>query len=80
VPPALEDYNELFVTLTGDNGCGVVKAFANDELAAASTSDLPGVRSPTETPHHQRIMSCAILSAPPVALRRPSCAAAVSYA
>ena len=36
-PPALEDYNELFVTLTGDNGCGVV-TIANDELAAASTS------------------------------------------
>jgi hypothetical protein len=58
-PLALEDYDELFVTLTGDNGSGVVKAFANDELAAFSTSDLAGVRTPTVTPHHTRTMSCA---------------------
>ena len=58
-PLALEDYDELFVKLTGDNGCGVVKAFANDELAAFSTSDLAGVRTPTVTPHHTRTMSCA---------------------
>ena len=56
---ALEDYNELFVTLSGDNGCGVVKAFAANELAAFSASNLAGVRAPTVTPHHTRTMACA---------------------
>lgn len=52
-PLALEDYDELFVRLTGDNGKGVVKAFADDELAAFSTSDLAGVRHPhrNDSPH-----------------------------
>jgi len=53
-PLAPEDIDEPFVTLAGDNGSGVVKAFANDELAAFSA----GVRTPTATPH-QRTMSCA---------------------
>jgi len=41
-----EDYDEPFVTLTGDNGSGVVKAFANDELEAFKRADPHRTPSP----------------------------------